>query len=333
MLISHSLSSHIFDVEQHSLMVVCSIGIAIANGMQSGGMSLFTLATHACAEARLAGNNRVSVRSMEMTPGTRIDKTDNKELLELLQDAISSDRFRLVYQPVASLRGSASEKYEVLLRLDYGNGGAIPPRLFIPVAENNGLMESIDRWVVGRAIQVMQNHGHNSRFFVNVSSGTLRDPGFPSFLKDCLVRFGAAGERLVFDISASSISEGIRQVAEFTMQVGMLGCGVSIEHGNIRQDVAPVLEHIKASYVKLNGEELKGIADDLPAQAQLKYNIDQAEQKGAMTIAGLVEDASALQLLWQLGIHYIQGNFLQAPNESLDFEFGVEGTVQENFPA
>ncbi|MGB5441424.1 MAG: EAL domain-containing protein [Gammaproteobacteria bacterium] len=333
LLISHSLSSNIFDIEEHSLMVVCSIGIAIANGMQSGGMSLFTLATRACAEARHAGNNRVSVRSMEMTSATRVDKTENKELLDLLQDAIRSDGFRLVYQPVASLRGSISEKYEVLLRLDYGNGGAIPPRLFIPVAEDNGLILSIDRWVVGRAIQVMQKHGHNSHFFVNVSSGTLRDPGFPSFLKDCLIRFGADGERLVFDISASSVSQGIRQVAEFTVQVGMLGCGVSIEHGNFRQDVAPVLEHIKASYIKLNGEELRGIADDLPAQTLLKYNIDQAEQKGTMTIAGFVEDASSLQLLWQLGIHYIQGNFLQAPNESLDFEFGVEGTVQENFPA
>ncbi|MDX2477636.1 MAG: EAL domain-containing protein, partial [Gammaproteobacteria bacterium] len=332
LLLSHSLSSHIFDIEHHSLMVVCSIGIAIARSMQAEGMTLFTLATHACAEAQLAGSNRVSVRSMEKTPAISTVKTD-KETLEMLQDAISSDRFRLVFQPIASLRGSAAEKYEVLLRLDFGKGGAIPPRLFIPLAEDNGLMESIDRWVVGRAIQVLQKHGHNSHFFVKVSSGTLRDPGFPQFLKDCLTRFGAAGERLVFEISAASLSEGIRYAADFTFQVGMLGCGVLIEHGDIRQDVAPVLEHIKASYVKLNGDVLKGIDDDLHAQNRLKIIIDHAEQKGAMTIAGFVEDAGCLQLLWKSGVHYIQGNFLQKPDESLDFEFGVEGTVQENFPA
>ncbi len=330
--LSHSLSSHIFDIEQHSLMVVCSVGIAIAKGMQDEGMSLFTLATHACAEARLAGSNRVSVRSMDMALATRAVRTD-KEMLELLQDAISSDRFRLVYQPIASLRGSAAEKYEVLLRLDSGKGGVIPPGHFIPLAEDNGLMESIDRWVVGHAIQVLQKHGHNSHFFVKVSSGTLRDPGFPPFLKDCLTRFGAAGERLVFEISAASLGEGIRHAADFALQVGMLGCGVLIEHGNIRQDIAPVLGHIKASYVKLGVDVMKDIDDDFHAQDLLKNIIDHAEQKGAMTIAGFVENAACLQLLWQCGVHYIQGNFLQKPDTSLDFEFGVEGTVQENFPA
>jgi diguanylate cyclase (GGDEF)-like protein len=325
-LLSHSLSARIFDVEQHSLMVSCSVGIAISHKRPDDGLTLFNMALNACEEAQSAGNNRVSVRTVDSALVGNVARDEN-ELLVLLQDAPGYDRFRLVYQPIVSLRGNAVEKYEVLLRLHDKHDVVVPPAQFFPVAERHGLMESIDRWVVEHTIQTLQKIDNGSHFFVKVSTGTLHDSEFMSFLKDCLARYGVDGGRLVFEFDASSLRDGARYVSGFAAQLSRLNCNISIEHLDIKQDTTQLLEHVPASYVKLDGASLQGLADDPVNQERLRIVVSQAEQKGARTIAGFVEDIGCLQLLWQSGVHYIQGNFLQEPDESLGFEFGVEGTV------
>ena len=252
-------------------------------------------------------------------------------MLELLQDALSNDRFRLSYQPIASLHGDALEKYEILLRLHDRNDAVIPPSQFLPVAERNGLMQSIDRWVVEHAIQMLRKPGDDRRFFVNVSNDTLHDAGFPSFLKECLSRHGADGGSLVFELNAANLGEAVRLVSGFAAQVGSLNCTVSIEQLSVREDITRLLEQVPAGFVKLGEGALQGLADDRVRQERLKVVVRQASQKSAETIAGFVEDAGCLQLLWNSGVHYIQGNFLQVPDESLGFDFAVEGTAQENF--
>jgi EAL domain-containing protein (putative c-di-GMP-specific phosphodiesterase class I) len=70
----------------------------------------------------------------------------------VLEKAVENSRFSLVYQPIASLRGNSDEKYEVLLRLQDDNKGAVSPSRFVSLAEDHGLMIKIDRWVVEQTL-------------------------------------------------------------------------------------------------------------------------------------------------------------------------------------
>ena len=83
-----------------------------------------------------------------------------------------------------------------------------------------------------------------------------------------------------------------------------------------------MLAHIPASYVKINRSAVDEIAASHELRLKLMSMIAVCEEHKAHVITGFVENASDLQLLWKCGVHYIQGNFLQEPDEVLDFDFG-----------
>jgi len=323
--LGHSLSSRILDVDGCSLTIGCNVGVAMTYHTIDSAMLLYFLAHKACDEARLDVGTHVKVRVLEAV-GSRKKDQEEQQLLLLLEDAVRNSRFSLVYQPIASLRGNADEKYEVLLRLQDGNKGFISPSRFVTLADDHGLMKEIDRWVVEQAVQTLRQRGSRACFFVKVSSGTLTDSGFIDFLKETLEKNSVAGEQLVFGLSIASINAGIRQAAAFSRLVAGLNCAVSIEHCDADLDVARLCEHIPAAYVKLGGDMIRNLEVDHGRQLQLVAVVQQSIEHDAEVIAGFVESAACLKLLWQSGVQYIQGNFLQEPDAALGFDFGGSET-------
>jgi diguanylate cyclase (GGDEF)-like protein len=321
----HTLSSRILDVEEVSLTIGCSIGVAMTHYSIDSAMPLYFLARKACDEARLDVSRQIVFRLLEAA-GSRKKDQEEKQLLAVLEEAVENSRFSLVYQPIASLRGSSDEKYEVLLRLHDDNKGAVSPSRFVSLADDHGLMIKIDRWVVEQAVQTLQQRGNNACFFVKVSPGTLMDADFTGFLKDSLERNSVAGQQLVFQLSIASINAGIRQAAAFSRQVNGLGCSVSLEHCDGDIDVARLFEHIPAAFVKLGGDMIRNLETDNGRQLQLLAVVQQSVEHDAEVIAGFVESAACLKLLWKSGVQYIQGNFLQEPDAVLGFDFGGSET-------
>ena len=318
--LGHTLSARILEVENISLTIGCNVGVAMTYHSIETAMPLYFLAHKGCDEARLDASRQVIARVLEAA-GSRKKDQEEKQLLAVLEDAVENSRFSLVYQPIASLRGSADEKYEVLLRLQDGNKGAVSPSRFVALADDHGLMIKIDRWVVEQAVQTLQQRGNKACFFVKVSSSTLIDAGFTGFLKESLERNSVAGRQLVLQLP-TSINAGIRQAAAFSRQVAGLGCNVSIEYCDGDIDVASLYEHIPAAFVKLGGDMIRNLETDHGRQLQLLAVVQESMEHDAEVIAGFVESAACLKLLWQSGVQYIQGNFLQEPDEVMGFDFG-----------
>lgn len=319
--VCHDVRMRMFDVGDSSLTVGCHMGIAVADNPSREGLPLFLLAMQACNEAVKLDKHHVLIRSLESMPDTGQSAGD-RELAECLQCAVDENLFRLVYQPIASLHGNDVEKYEVLLRLHDRDGSVVPPARFMPVAEKHGLMHSIDRWVIERTVDVLRKRGNSTSLFVKVSSGSIQAARFTAWLDSFFDECGLPGNRLVFEICESNIRAGLKQAADFANHVRQLGCGIALEHNDINRELAPLLEHVPANYVKINSTAAAEIADRPELQLKLKKMIALCEAHKARVITGFVENAGDLQLLWKCGVHYIQGNFLQEPNEVLDFDFG-----------
>lgn len=322
--VSYTVTSHLYDAGEHSIAIGCSIGIAIPRQRLEGGLPLLSSALKACQESHSTGTgkSRVAVSMLDPVVVSGSRNQEEAALLALLRDTSSMTRFHLVYQPIASLRGNDVEKYEVLLRLHDTGNQPVPPARFVPLAERHGLMGSIDRWVVEQVITTMQRRAISTRFFVKLSADSLGDPGFATFLKKSLKKHGVSGERLVFELNAASINGNIRNAVRFCEELRRHDCGVSLEHCEIGQNVAQLFDHIPADYVKLGGHIIRNLADDPDRQERLRAFIKQAEKLDIQIIAGFVENADCLQVLWNSGVHYIQGNFLQEPDETLEFDFG-----------
>jgi EAL domain-containing protein (putative c-di-GMP-specific phosphodiesterase class I)/GGDEF domain-containing protein/DNA-binding response OmpR family regulator len=319
--ICHDICMRMFDIGDSSITVDCNMGIAVADIPSREGLPLFLLAMQACNEAVESDKHHVSIRLLRSVSGLT-QSADDRELAEYLQCAVDENLFRLVYQPIASLHGNGIEKYEVLLRLHDRGGGIVPPARFMPVAEKNQLMHSIDRWVIESAVDVLKARGSGTSLFVKVSTGSIQAEGFSAWLDRLVDERGLPGNRLVFEICDANIRAGLKQSADFANHVRQLGCGIALEHSDINRDLAPLLEHVPANYVKINRNAVAEIAISPELQLKLKTMIALCEEHKARVITGFVENASDLQLLWNCGVHYIQGNFLQEPDEVLDFDFG-----------
>jgi EAL domain-containing protein (putative c-di-GMP-specific phosphodiesterase class I)/GGDEF domain-containing protein/DNA-binding response OmpR family regulator len=317
----HDICMRMFFIGDCSITVGCNLGIAVADNPSREGLPLFLLAMQACNEAVKSDEYHVCIKSLASVSGST-QSADDRELAEYLQCAVDENLFRLVYQPVASLHGNGIEKYEVLLRLHDRGGSVVPPSRFMPVAEKNELMHSIDRWVIESAMGVLRERGNSTSLFVKVSSGSIQAAGFSAWLDRLFDEYGLPGNRLVFEICDANIRAGLKQSADFANHVRQLGCGIALEHNDINRDLAPLLEHVPANYVKINSSVVAEIAVNRELQLKLKTMIALCEAHKARVIAGFVENASDLHLLWKCGVHYIQGNFLQEPDEVLDFDFG-----------
>jgi EAL domain-containing protein (putative c-di-GMP-specific phosphodiesterase class I) len=97
-----------------------------------------------------------------------------------------------------------------------------------------------------------------------------------------------------------------------------------LEHFGASPNSFQLLKHLPVDFLKIDGSFIHNLASDTDNQAMVKSILDTAKSTNKQCIAEYVEDAHSLAVLWQSGIHFIQGNFLQEPSEELDYDFSSE---------
>ena len=119
----------------------------------------------------------------------------------------------------------------------------------------------------------------------------------------------------------------MKDAKQFLAGLKELRCGFAIEHFGARENAFQILKHLPADYLKIDGSLMHKLAQHPEQQDAVKSIAAQAHDMGKLTIAEFVEDASSLSVLWQCGVKFIQGNFLQEPHPLMDYEFWEEATV------
>lgn len=237
-----------------------------------------------------------------------------------IRTAIENGAFQLFCQLISPL-GEASggaDHYEILVRLLEEEEGMMPPGAFFPLAEKYGLMPHLDRWVVQHvakwaAHQPAREDRKDSRFFINVSSATLADPGFPEFLQLTLLEYGVPSSRFCFEIPDAEIASKSALVAEFAKRVRELGCHIAIScFGHDRISFDP-LRNFRVDYFKIDGSIIFNILRNPVDLAKLTAIDNVAKKLGVMTIAELVEDEETIAKLREVGIDYAQGFGISRP--------------------
>jgi len=230
-----------------------------------------------------------------------------------LRDAIEDDALRLVYQPISSLSGHPGSFFEVFVRLADGAGDELPAD-FVRAARVGGHAPALDRAILERALEVLATHEDNGpTLFVKLFPETLDDPGLPPWLADRLQARGVAGTRLVLQVSHPTLCARRSAVEPRMRQLRELGCGLAVEHFDDSLEQGETLAGPDIDFLKLSHR----LTDDLIQHAERVERIREitraARESDVLTIACLVQDAANLSVLWQAGVAYIQGYFMQAP--------------------
>jgi len=318
-------ADHIYHIADKSIGVTCSIGVCIIGPLDKSGQDVVSYADLACEMAIKEGGNRVHLHN----PIADRDAENQRDerWLSLVQQALKKNLFQLVYQPVASLHGEPGEQYEVLIRIKSPDGEDVMPSQFLSIASKHDLMTHIDRWVVTHAIKALASHrkrAHDTLFFIKISTDSLIEAEFTTWLQQQIKKSKVPGECMVFELSATTINLHMKTAAEFGAMLSSLGCLLAIEHFTADHDSYQMLKYIKPNFIKIDGQLIRELSAADENQEAIRKLADKATSMNIATIAHFVEDASSLAILWQCGINYIQGNFLQAPSDKMTYDFEGE---------
>jgi diguanylate cyclase (GGDEF)-like protein/PAS domain S-box-containing protein len=322
-----AIVDHISEVGTISIATTCSIGIAAVTEEVTGAQDILVQADFACEKAQSAGGNRVEIFNPAVEQGSAKDR--QRQWVERIRTALEKDRFRLVYQPIVSLHGDANEMYEVLLRMLSEDGGELVPSAFLAPTEQAGLMADVDRWVFGHAIDVLAQRlqsGIHTRFFIKLSAASITGGGLVEWLSEALKERRLPGDAVVLEIAESVAFTYLKQAKALVKQTGELHCGLALEHFGSGLNSFNLVKHLPADYLKIDGTFMRDLAENQETQDTVKSLTDMAHSMGKLTIAEWVEDAGTLAVLWQCGVNYIQGYFLQEPDANLSYDFS-EGVL------
>ncbi|MCG9737931.1 diguanylate cyclase [Shewanella insulae] len=215
--------------EEGSVRLTASMGVAIYPGDGESGDTLLRNADTAMHRAKANGRNNYAFYTQSLT----LASVEHLKLQSALHDAISKDAFYLVYQPKLALGTGECVGFEALLRWEDPQLGPISPAIFIPVAENIGLINEIGLWVLKQAAtqgaQWLAEGKRFGRISVNVAGPQLQQNQFCAEVKRVLDEAGLPPQYLELEVTESCMMSDPLAVIEVLKQLGELGVELSVD--------------------------------------------------------------------------------------------------------
>jgi diguanylate cyclase (GGDEF)-like protein len=307
----HQIGEHVFQVGDRSISTTCTVGLGLVPPSLTDPDGPAGDAFRANRRGRESGGNCVHVPEQTETL-MRLQESD-KVWVRRIKTALMENRFRLVQQPIASLLGGDEPAiFDVVVRMLDEQGDEVLPSEFIQIAERNDLMKNIDRWVIGASMSFCASRKPGG-MFVRLSRATLADSTLPEWLANQLKATRIEPQRMVFQLHEYAASQHLREVVELQSRLGQMGFRTALEGFGSGRDTETLLNHLRPEFIKVDGSLMQGLSQSQDKQQRVKALVELARGKGATTIAERVEDANTMAVLWQLGVEYIQGYFVNAP--------------------
>ncbi|NJN46605.1 MAG: EAL domain-containing protein [Candidatus Competibacteraceae bacterium] len=312
-----------YELIEYSLRLRTCIGISIASDPDQDVLSLIRSADAACSRARELKKERIYIQKFLYADW---DKTDNQlqQLMSDIEEALTQQRLKLLFQPIVSLHGDQAERYEVLLRMYNLNDQEMPIKTVFTAVHNHPLGQHLDRWIIAEAIRLLalrRTRGIATTLFIKLSAISLADKQLPEWLQEQLSNAQLGADHLVFQLSERVAERNVRNTLSFFNAIRHLGCGFSLEGFGRGPDSLGLLKKLPADCVKLDLYFSRDVGNDADKQEQLQELVVRLETLETATIVSGIEDMRALPILWSLGINYVQGFFLQQPYEEMTYDF------------
>jgi multidomain signaling protein FimX len=304
------VGGQVFRAADKQTSCTCSVGIGMIDIRTPDVAKSINDALSARRNAEAAGGGRVAIVDTQ-DEDTRQQAAD-AIWVRYLRAALMENRFRLMQQPIASLMGEDHGMFDVLVRMVDEQGQEVLPSEFIPAAERNDLMKNIDRWVIGASMTFCASRPVKL-LFVRLSRDSVRDKSLLPWLQNQVKATRVDPQRIVFQVSEQVATEYLADATDLASGLRRDGFRFALEHFGAGREPRRLLEHLPVDFIKVDGTMMQGLAVDTVLQQRVRDLVDQAKGKKVSTIAERVEDANTMAVLWQLGVEFIQGYFVNEP--------------------
>ncbi|MET0606247.1 MAG: bifunctional diguanylate cyclase/phosphodiesterase, partial [Beijerinckiaceae bacterium] len=309
-----------FGFGDREIFLKASIGLTLADGQSNTTKEdMLRNAELAMAHAKKLGGDRIQV----FRPAMRRERDDRISIEADLRRALDRQEITLVYQPIVRLEDRTIAGFEALLRWDHPRLGRIPPKDFIPIAEETGLIIDLGSYAMDRAARELsawqQALDVDPPIFasVNISSRQLLRHDLLQDVKNLLARVRLIPGTLKLELTESLVMENPEYAAKMLERIRALGAGLSLDDFGTGHSSLAYLERFTFDTLKIDQsfvrENRKGSRSVL-----LRTMVTMAHDLGMSVIAeGAETEGDAIEL-YQLGCEYAQGYLFGEPMSALE---------------
>ncbi len=319
-------------IQGHRLATGISIGIAV---FPTHGNDASTLMRHADTAMFAAKRNATGYA---VYFGQVADGDDETHVRQLslsgdLRHAIRQNELVLNYQPKVTFTPPHIAGVEALLRWNHPQHGLVTPDVFIPLAEQTGIIEPLTGWVLDAALQQYREWleaGLDIPVSVNLSPVTLHDRSFSDQIARLLEKWRVPARGLVLEITESAIISDVARATETVDKLHEMGVRISIDDFGTGYSSLAYIRRLRVSEIKVDKSFVLNMREINDDAVIVRSIVDLGRNLGLSVVAEGIEDIETWKLLEDLQCTEAQGYFISRPMDAASLKQWTEESAYGN---
>ncbi len=292
-----------------TVQIAASVGFAVYPEMAITPEELFERADYALYYGKRTNRGSAVLFSVDHDAEIRRDA----RIEQALQMADLSTELDVVFQPIIDIRQHKTIGFEALARWTSPTLGRVPPDLFIPVAERNGIIGSVTRPLLQKALAAASLWPEEIRLAFNLSPHNLTSPESAMAMASIIERSGFNANRLDLEITETAITHDFRQIQRATEMLRLLGCGISLDDFGTGYSSLSHLHGLPLTKIKIDRSFVADLHHKPASYKIVKSLLALSRDMGLDCVIEGVETKEEMAALRNLGCIMIQGYYYSPP--------------------
>jgi diguanylate cyclase (GGDEF)-like protein len=296
-------------IDQTEIRIGVSIGCAFGPIDGATVDDLILKADLALYQAKDSGRGCARYFSSEL----QSEQEDRHRLESDLRQAIAAKQFHLVFQPLINAKSQKLIGFEALIRWNHPQRGMVPPTVFIPIAEESGLMVTIGDWVIDEACKAAATWPEPITVALNISPKQVIMPALPNTVSEALARYKLPGNRIELEVTEGVFLGDNGSTLDVLKRLRTLGVGIALDDFGTGYSSIGYLNKAVFHKLKIDGSFVRE-AGSRPENVAIIQSIVQLAKSFRMSVtAEGVETAEDFERMRDLGCDTIQGYLFGRP--------------------
>jgi len=310
--ITHAISQQ-FMIGSHEILIGVSIGVVQYQNGNFTESNLIKNADVAMYWAKAAGKNTFKFYSTEIEDAN----VYQQKLIVDLQSAVKNNEFELYYQPIVNAESAEIAGFEALIRWRHPQQGIISPNVFIPIAEETGLITSIGEWVISTELDQLKvwQKQYSADLFVNINISVRQffDKRIVDIIKSALKTSNIKPNTVNFEITESILMEDVDKAIGILTSLREMGAGIAVDDFGTGHSSMSYLKQFPVDTIKIDKSFVRGLPTDSVDTAIIVAILALAKSLELEVVAEGVETEKQFDFLRAKNCTKVQGYLFSKP--------------------
>ena len=315
--VRQQVSEMLIEVGTRTVTTTLTVGMVAIDQNSPEMMVLIDRVIETAKQAFIDSKNEGNI--IQFYDPSQYAKEDEDALVEYLQNALTKNQFKLMYQPIYDIETDSSNFFEVYLRLPLADGSLMTPDQFFTVAKRHDLMDKIDRWVLINAckqLNMVRKDAPDTKVLIQLTSQSLANKKLSGMISQLIKALGGQPDALTVQFNEQELVDHMTLAKKQFDALKNVGCRVGIHHFGSTAKTIGVLEFVEPSMVRLARNYVKDLGEVTNIET-VKTLISTANEHETAVLMPYIEDAAVMSAAWSVGARYLQGYYLQEPAEHM----------------